>query len=243
MRIAVISDIHGNAFALEAVLEDIGQHAPDAILNLGDHFHGPLDPARTAKMLAGLDALTIRGNTDRYFLYAEPETMDAGDRRVLEQLSPQTMTWLRALPATARFEDQIFMCHGTPASDSVYWLDRTEGEHFRKASLAEIEAELPDNGFPLHCCGHTHIARIVTLPDGRIVFNPGSVGRPSFNMSDPESAVRAGPDAAYALLTHGGNGWTIDLRQVPYDHEAAAALARANGSRKWERELLEGRRR
>lgn len=243
MRIAVISDIHGNAFALEAVLEDIGRHAPDAILNLGDHFHGPLDPARTAKMLAGLDALTIRGNTDRYFLYAEPDAMDADDRRVLEQLSPQTMEWLRALPATARFEDQIFMCHGTPASDSVYWLDRTEGERFRKASLAEIEAELPDNGFPLHCCGHTHIARVVTLPDGRVVFNPGSVGRPSFNMSDPESAARAGPDAAYALLTQGENGWTIDLRQVPYDYAAAATLARTNGSRKWERELLEGRRR
>lgn len=243
MRIAVISDIHGNAFALETVLEDIGRHAPDAILNLGDHFHGPLDPARTAKMLAGLDALTIRGNTDRYFLYAEPDAMDARDRRVLEQLSPQTMAWLRALPATARFEDQIFMCHGTPASDSVYWLDRTEGEQFRKASLAEIEAELPDNGFQLHCCGHTHIARVVTMPDGRIVFNPGSVGRPSFNMGDPESAARAGPDAAYALLTHGENGWTIDLRQVPYDHEAAAALARTNGSREWEQDLLAGRRR
>jgi predicted phosphodiesterase len=43
MRVAVISDIHGNAFALEAVLADIDQQAPDAILNLGDHFYGPLD--------------------------------------------------------------------------------------------------------------------------------------------------------------------------------------------------------
>lgn len=236
MRVAVISDIHGNARALEAVLADIERHRPDALLNLGDHFYGPLDPARTAAMLAPLEMIAITGNTDRYF------TENGADNDT-ESLPQEAVAWLRSLPATASFEDQILLCHGTPGSDEIYWLDREKRDGFHAATLAEIEAELPASRFPLHCCGHTHISRIVTLPDGRIVFNPGSVGRPSFNMSDPQSAARAGPEAAYALLTRDGEGWEIDLRQIRYDHEAAAHQARANGSKGWEQDLLFGRRR
>lgn len=236
MRVAVISDIHGNALALEAVLEDIARHRVDVLLNLGDHFYGPLDPARTAELLAPLDMIAILGNTDRYFL------AHGGDDGS-ESLPPKARDWLNALPGTATFEDQIFLCHGTPASDEIYWLDRDAREGFRAATPTEVEAELPATRFPLYCCGHTHIARIVTLADGRIVFNPGSVGRPSFNMNDPASASRAGPEAAYALLTRNGEGWEIDLRQVRYDHQAAARLARENGSAGWEQDLLFGRRR
>ncbi len=243
MRIAVISDIHGNALALEAVLADIARHSPDAVLNLGDHFLGPLDPRRTAEMLAGVDAISIRGNTDRYIVEANADEIGPGERRVLDALPPEAMDWLRALPATAQFEDQILMSHGAPASDEIYWLDRSAGKGFRTATLEEIEAELPEAQFPLYCCGHTHIARTVTLPDGRIVFNPGSVGRPSFNMNDPVSAARAAPHAAYALVVRNGGEWSVDLRQIPYDHEAAAALARANGNESWARDLLSGRRR
>lgn len=243
MRIAVISDIHGNALALEAVLADIAHHGPDTILNLGDHIAGPLDPKRTAELLAGLDAVSIRGNTDRYIIDADIEDLDPDERWIVDQLPGKTMDWLRTLPATARFEDQIFLSHGAPGGDEIYWLDRPDGNVFRTATQDEILAELPAENFPLYCCGHTHVARIVTLPDGRIVFNPGSVGRPSFNMGDPESAACAAPDAAYALVTRTGNQWSIDLRQIPYDHEAAAAQARRNGNRVWEQDMLAGRRR
>lgn len=239
MRVAVISDIHGNAFALEAVLDDIRRNGADAVLNLGDHFYGPLDPVRTAAILAGLDMIAIRGNTDRIVL-ARAESVHGANARGLTQ---DTLAWLRELPGTERFEDQIVLTHGTPASDETYWLDRESGHGFRAATLGEVEAELPETRFPLYCCGHTHVARIVSLADGRTVFNPGSVGRPSFTMSDPVSAARAGPEAAYALLTRSQGAWTIDLRQVPYDHQAAAALARANGKQKWEKDLLYGRRR
>jgi predicted phosphodiesterase len=243
MRIAVISDIHGNALALEAVLADIERHKPDAILNLGDHIVGPLDPKRTAEMLAAVDAISILGNTDRYIIEANLDDLEPDERWIVDQLPADTMDWLRSLPATARFEDQIFMSHGAPDSDEIYWLDRPKGNVFRTSTIAEIEAELPDAYLPLYCCGHTHVARIVALSDGRKVFNPGSVGRPSFNMSDPDSASRAGPEAAYALLTRSGNDWSIDLRQIPYDHKAAAALARTNGNPGWEQDLLHGRRR
>ncbi|WP_196257915.1 metallophosphoesterase family protein [Pelagibacterium limicola] len=242
MRVAVISDIHGNALALEAVLTDIRASGADAILNLGDHFAGPLDPGATAEILAGVDMIAIRGNTDRY-LVETPDDLLEEDEEAARAMTPQTLDWLRALPATATFEDQVFMSHGAPASDEIYWLDRPKGNVFRTSTIEEIETELPAGKFPLYCCGHTHVARVVTLPDGAIVFNPGSVGRPSFNISEPGSAARAGPEAAYALLTLGGSGWSIDLRQIPYDNKAAAALARANGNAAWEDDLLFGRRR
>lgn len=243
MRIAVISDVHGNALALEAVLADIARHSPDAVLNLGDHLVGPLDPERTAGLLAGLDAVSIRGNTDRYIIEADIQDLPSDERWIVESIPAPTMDWLRALPATAQFEDQIFLSHGAPGGDEIYWLDRPQGNFFRTATQDEILAELPAENFPLYCCGHTHVARIVTLPDGRIVFNPGSVGRPSFNMGDPESAARAAPDAAYALVRRTGGQWSIDLRQIQYDHETAAAQARRNGNRVWEQDLLTGRRR
>lgn len=238
MRVAVISDIHGNADALEAVLADIERAGVDAILNLGDHFYGPLDPGRTWARLAALSAHrpvhAITGNTDHYFL------ADEGSDR----LAREAVDWLGALPATTVFADSIFLSHGTPASDEIYWLDREDGpDRFRVSTPEEVEAELPDARYPLYCCGHTHVARVVTLGDGRIVFNPGSVGRPSFTMSDPQSAGRLSPAAAYALVARDAEGWRVDLRQVPYDHMAASRLARANGSAEWARDLAEGRRR
>jgi diadenosine tetraphosphatase ApaH/serine/threonine PP2A family protein phosphatase len=180
--------------------------------------------------------LSIRGNTDRYF-FGEDGKDDA------EKLPPGTMPWLRALPATAIYGDQILLSHGTPASDEVYWLDRETREGFRAATTDEIIAQLPEISVPLFCCGHTHVARIVHLPDGRIVFNPGSVGRPSFNMGDPASAFRAGPQAEYAIVTKTGDTFSIDLRQVSYDHQAAARLARDNGAENWAQDLMVGRRR
>lgn len=242
MKLAIISDVHGNALALRAVLDDIAVHGVDALLNLGDHFAGPLEPARTADMLAALDMTAIRGNTDRYLIEADPALLDDHDRKALGALSEQTLGWLRALPETAVFEGEVFLSHGSPRSDETYWLDRRIGDGFRAARRDEIEAELPNDGrYPLYCCGHTHIARVVTLEDGTVVFNPGSVGRPSFAMSDPESAARLSPAAAYAIAEKQGGRWQINLRQVGYDHMAAAAIASAHGSKKWARDLERGR--
>lgn len=242
MRVAVISDVHGNALALEAVLEDIAHHKVDAILNLGDHFAGPLVPGRTARILAGLDMIAIRGNTDRYLL-AHPDEVTGEGQEADETITSAPLEWLSGLPPTADFEGKVLLCHGSPKSDETYWLDRETGKRFRPATPAEIEAELPSRRYEVYCCGHTHIARVVTLADGRIVFNPGSVGRPSFNMSDPESAARVSPAAAYAILTYSAQGWQVDLRQVAYDHAAASAMARARGFDGWACDLAEGRKR
>lgn len=242
MRVAVLSDIHGNAMALEAVLSEIALHTVDAILSLGDHFAGPLEPARTASMLSGIDMVAIRGNTDRYLIEAG-EDLEEDDRESVDGLSRETLDWLKSLPPTAQFDNQIFLSHGAPRSDETYWLDRDGKGGFRASTLAEIEAELPKDRLPVYCCGHTHVARVVTLDDGTIVFNPGSVGRPSFTMSDPASARLESPAAAYAIVTKSAGKWHVDLRQVAYENMACAAIARAHGSESWARDVAQGRRR
>lgn len=244
MRLAVISDVHGNALALEAVLADIARHDVEKILNLGDHFAGPIEPRRTVEILAGLDMVAITGNTDRYLWEGDHNDLDEGDRWIVDQLRGEPMEWLRTLPATAVYGNAIFLSHGSPRSDETYWLDRKAGKgRMRVATPEEVEAELPAARLPVYCCGHTHVARVVTLGDGTIVFNPGSVGRPSFNMSDPESAGRLSPAAAYAVIEQSAGKWHVNLRQVAYDNMAAAAIARAHGSNGWARELEFGRER
>lgn len=244
MKVAVISDIHGNALALEAVLADIDRHGVEKILNLGDHFAGPIDPRRTADILAGLDMVAITGNTDRYLMEGDHDDIDESEDWILGQVKGRPLEWLKTLPETAVYGDAIFMSHGSPRSDETYWLDREAGKgHMRVATHGEVEAELPRQRLPVYCCGHTHVARVVTLADGTVVFNPGSVGRPSFTMDDPESAGRLSPAAAYAIVAESAGKWHVDLRQVAYDNMAASALARAHGSTNWAADLARGRQR
>lgn len=244
MRVAVISDVHGNALALEAVLADIARHDVEKILNLGDHFAGPIEPKRTAELLAGLDMVAITGNTDRYLLAGNHDDLDETDRWIVDQVRGEPMDWLGTLPATAVYGDAIFLSHGSPGSDETYWLDRRAGkDRMRVATPDEVEAELPADRLPVYCCGHTHVARVVTLSDGTVVFNPGSVGRPSFTMGDPESAGRLSAAAAYAIVERSAGRWHVNMRQVAYDNMAASAMARAHGSDEWARDLEFGRER
>src|SRR5690606_18662803 len=120
MRVAVISDVHGNALALEAVLADIARHDVEKILNLGDHFAGPIAPRRTMDILAGLDMVAITGNTDRYLMEGDHGDLDESDSWIVEQVRGEPMAWLRTLPATAVYGDAIFLSHGSPKSDETY---------------------------------------------------------------------------------------------------------------------------
>ena len=65
IQMAVIADVHGNAWALEAVLADIAHRGVKTIVNLGDNANGPLDPARSVELLRGCGAMHVRGNGDR----------------------------------------------------------------------------------------------------------------------------------------------------------------------------------
>src|SRR6185369_1604121 len=100
MRIALISDIHGNRWALAAVLEHIDRQRVDAIWNLGDILSGPLEPAATADTLMALALPTIRGNCERGLLDCAVSTGGASDRFGFDHTDAHHRNWLASLPAT-----------------------------------------------------------------------------------------------------------------------------------------------
>src|SRR5512139_2595256 len=114
MRIAALSDIHGNLPALEAVLDDIAGTGADVTLNLGDILSGPLWIAETAARLMALRLPTIRGNHERQVLTLPAERMGASDAFAARHLEPAQRDWLRSLPATLALGDAVYCCHGTP---------------------------------------------------------------------------------------------------------------------------------
>jgi predicted phosphodiesterase len=249
-RLAVVSDIHGNLPALEAVLEDIGRAGVDQVVDLGDLVSGPLWPAETAARLIALGWPTLRGNHERQVLAAG--ALGPSDAFAAARLDAAQRAWLAALPTTLELAPDVHACHGTPASDLQYLLetvtggfDRAAGRSGRRAATeAEIAARLGDFGAGgLVLCGHTHVARAAALADGRLVVNPGSVGLQAYDDANPQvHVVEAGtPHARYALLTRRGAGWQVELRALPYDHEAAARRAEDAGRGDWADALRTGR--
>lgn len=228
MRIAAIADIHGNDLALEAVLADIEAQGIATVVNLGDHLSGALNAARTADILIERDLPSIRGNHDRWLIEKSPADMGQWDRTAHAQLASRHFEWLASLPETLVFADQVFLCHGTPRSDTTYWLDDiAPGGTMGIAARERIEGFAAGIDFPVILCGHTHIPRCVALADGRLVVNPGSVGCPAYDDDEPvpHKVETGSPHARYAVLEYGPDGWRVDLRLVAYDHMAMSRLA------------------
>src|SRR5579859_5691219 len=140
MRIALISDIHGNRWALAAVLEHIARQRVDAIWNLGDILSGPLEPATTADMLMPLELPTIRGNHERQLLACAERPGGPSDQFAYRATEPRHHAWLRGLPSAAAPRGDVLLCHGTPRSDVEPMLETVELDGQRPASAAEVEA-------------------------------------------------------------------------------------------------------
>lgn len=240
-RFAVLSDIHGNADALRAVLTDVLDQSPDLILNLGDVFSGPLDPMGTAELLEGMPNLSIMGNHDRWLL--DPARRKKGwEAWTFPKLDRMTLGWIAGLPTGLVIED-VLACHGTPNSDTAYWLEEVGSDgDVHRADPARIAAEIPNLTHRLYLCGHTHRARVVRLDDGRMVVNPGSVGLPAFDDDTPRPhRVCAGtPHASYMIIERRGADWSVTHRLVPYDAARMIALAEAAGAAGWAQALMTG---
>ena len=248
MRLAAISDIHGNLPALDAVLADIAAHRVDAIVNLGDILSGPLWSAATAERLMALDLPTIAGNPERQVLTQPRPRMSASDAHTADVIDAGHRVWLASLPPTLALSDEVFCCHGTPSSDVTYFLETTvpgfEGigrgaNGVRAATLAEATGRagtaLRGVAHGVILCGHTHQPRTLRLADGRFIVNPGSVGLPGFDddHGHPHIVETGAPHARYALLDRGPAGWSVTLRAVAYDWEAAARRAESEHRPDW----------
>ena len=210
-RVCVLSDVHGNVYALEAVLRDVRGLGCDALVVAGDlAAHGPA-PAETVDLLAGLDALIIRGNTDRYLAEGEGSSPRGRDpalaaslRWTRELLGEERLRFLGRLPTSASV-DGCLVVHASPGDDERgIWPDTPDEEvqaHSWQGTLL---------------CGHTHHPFHRDVPGGQVV-NAGSVGWPLDGDRRP----------SYAVLERGPGGhelpWRVSLRRVDYDRRRPLA--------------------
>lgn len=217
MRVAVLSDIHGNLPALEAVLADVEQEGVDAVVVAGDVIGGAF-PAEVFDALAGLpDVRIVRGNADRFVLEGTDEFGEdwAAER---ERMGGERLAAVSAWPLTHELEieglGRVLVCHAIPTADEPVFTKITPDE--------DVAALLGDLDADLLVVGHTHMQFDRRLPSGLRIVNCGSVGLPYDG--------RRG--AFWAML-----GPSVDLRHTDYDVDAAVASMRANGAPRPEEQL------
>ena len=242
MRIALVSDIHGNLAALEAVIEDARRRGVTRFVNLGDSLSGPLLPLETARFLMKQDWVQLAGNHERQLLEFGARGGGPSDAHAQARLTPDVFEWIRGLASALPLDDEIFLCHGTPRSDVEYFLDSIDGDHTRPATDAELAERCAVSGFRVIACGHTHIPRSVTPPNGPLLVNPGSVGLQAYEDDRPHyHRVEIGdPYARYATIEKRGGVWHSQIHPVPYAVEPMARLAELNARPDWARALRTG---
>lgn len=236
MRLAVMSDIHGNRLALEAVLADIDGRGVDAVVNLGDCVTSPLWPRETFDRLGELDIPTVRGNHDRWIVEMPEAQLSPAGRFARDALTDSERALLHALPPRLEVSPEILAVHGTPEDDCAYLLEEMVEGRLAPASralLAErLGAALRPGGVVL--CGHSHRQAIVQGPQGCTILNPGSVGCPVFADSPAAPGLEyRSPHARYAVLTLRRGRWGAELLALDYDWDAAARRAMENGRADW----------
>lgn len=244
MRMAVISDVHGNRWALEAVLNQIHARGIERIVNLGDCVYGPLDPRGVAEMMMSSEIPTVRGNEDRLVFQT---TGTAGDQRTIgyvrAAMTPEQLDWLAGLPFTLELEGCIQLFHGTPRRDDEYLLQVVERGGLQSRGNEEIAAILADVQAPIVLCGHDHMPGMLTLADGRLVVDPGSVGLPAFeaDLPFPHMMQTGTPHARFCIVSRTSGQWSVEPVAVDYDWEEAAQHADCNGRPDWAAWLRTGR--
>lgn len=242
MRLALLSDIHGNLHALEAVASDIRRRGVDHVACLGDHLSGPLLPKETAQYLMSSGWTMLAGNHERQILSYETNGGGASDSYAHSQLSADELHWMRSLLHTCMLSNDVFLCHGTPHSDCEHFLESPTDGVLGLACRSDIHERLGGLRVPLIACGHSHIPRSVRLQSGQLIVNPGGVGLQAYSDDHPAPYVMelGTPDAHYAIVEHSRSGWAASHYVVQYDVALMAAMARARDRLEWENALLYG---
>lgn len=221
MKIALVSDIHANLQALEAVLADSAREGAERTLCLGDIVDLGPDPSAVIDLLQNRGIPCLMGNHDPFV--GPPTPPESVYRWSLAQLSALELAWLRALPrqiALALDERRLLCVHGSPHSYDEQILADT--------SPADLERMLTGTRTDVLACGHTHL-QLVREHDGVTIVNPGSVGMPFESAFTGAGAPRIHPWAEYALIDLGRNPVRVQLRRVEYDIQAYFDRVRTRG--------------
>lgn len=238
MRLAIIADIHGNLVALEAVLADLAQRSPDAIVNLGDCATSPLWPRETVELLDSLAIATVRGNHDRWLVQSPAAGVTPTIEFTRSELTEGQREALASLPPRLHLDNDVLAVHGTPASDTEYLLEEAVDGRLALVTAARLAKRLDGVRQRLVLCGHSHLQHFAST-GGRMVLNPGSVGCPrSADSAEPFRYEAGSPHARYAVATRGSIGWSVELFALEYNWNLAADQARLRGRADWSLDFL-----
>jgi predicted phosphodiesterase len=234
--IAVISDIHANREALEAVLGEISRERIGAIVCLGDIVGYNADPAACIRLLRDTGATCIAGNHDRAVTsQITTEGFNPLAARAVEwtrsKLSPEELEWLAALPLKATIQHRLVAVHGALHPDVGCEIVRLDTDEKRQLSFEALAAY--PSGTRICAFGHTHRPGIYEMRDGTMtthegesatihdgslyLVNPGTVGQPRTSDRRP----------SYIVLDL--DTGTVSLRRVSYDASRALAKTRKAG--------------
>jgi len=245
MKIAILSDIHSNIYALQAVLNDAKQRGFDVMVNLGDILYGPIAPRATYDLLMEHDITTISGNQDRQIVEATPQELADNPTMqfIVDDLGDEPISWMKSLPFDKQLSDQVYLCHGTPTNDLIYLLENIELGYPRLRNNDEIIQLLADQHSEVILCGHTHTPRSVELSTGQLIINPGSVGLQAYTDDEPNvhSMENYSPHARYATVEKQCDGWKVEHLNITYDKHSAIKDAVKRHRKDWSQFLATGR--
>jgi putative phosphoesterase len=218
VRIAAISDIHGNLPALEAVLSDIRRRGVDLVVCAGDVVNPFPGSSAVLRLLGAAGIPVVAGNHETYVTDFERPDSPAEWRTVRfgplqwcrRSLNRTDLDMAASFPLTLSLDPGgVLLCHGTPAHNHRNLLEAAEPE------LVNLLAQRPER---LVLCGHQH-APGERQWRGRHLIRVGSVGLP----------LNGDRRAQYAIFEQNGLGWNVERLAVEYDLEATLAWVRASG--------------
>ena len=205
-RVAVIADVHGNAPAFAAVLEELEREQPDLIVSCGDLTWGPL-PEETYELARELNARWVRGNADRAVLEGVSES--ERERWMQAHHTDAMREFLRTCEENVVVEvdglGAVRFCHGSPRSDEECVTPETPEERVREFSAGIDE-------------------RVIVSAHVHIQFDREAVGIRSVNAGSVGLPYEGRPGAYWALL-----GPDVELRRTEYDVNATVERFRASG--------------
>lgn len=234
MRVGIISDIHANAVALEAVLADIERDAPDQLVCLGDVAGTGPEPVQSIERLEQVGCPVVRGNVDADLLDppATGPAVDATDTdRVItaidawcaDQLSGDHERYIRSFEETIELDlssgTELVCYHGSPRSPTEEIRSTTPDEQLNEL-FAGIQGDVLAGG-------HTHFP-FARRYKGAVLLNPGSVGLP-YRWDRDADEYRHPAWAEYSVVSGGPPDLRIEHRRCPLDVDAVVDAARASG--------------